>query len=298
MVGSRISHSRSRHCFQSITLLSITRPHHHLPPSSIYFLPPLPLISTHACHSILCIEPRPSFTEVCVFLDPLDQPPRSQSPIAGLQLRIPAHSAQIPIGLLSLDYQPVGERARPPCISFGKPHVEEGIADFLLAVCPPARPLHEMSAHSHTSTNDSSLSIEFTPPETEKSFGAQPRTWMETEHTLTCYQRQLKRLAPSVSFINVPCPTPTLSFSIPQDSLYSHNSHSEDYDPTFDPNFDEDAVYDGLHLTQAVCSSADQSPYVESPYPEVRSAVANFDDPDMPGEPVELSSHHQNHLIK
>ena len=28
----------------------------------------------------------------------------------------------------------------------------------------------------------------------------------------------------------------------------------------------------------------------ESPYPEVRSAVANFDDPEMPGEPVELHS--------
>ncbi|KAF9644264.1 small oligopeptide transporter [Thelephora ganbajun] len=49
-----------------------------------------------------------------------------------------------------------------------------------------------------------------------------------------------------------------------QDSPYSHNSYSEDYDPTFDPNFDEDAIYD------------------ESPYPEVRSAVANFDDPEMP----------------
>lgn len=155
-----------------------------------------------------------------------------------------------------------------------------------------------MSAHNHTSANDSSLSIEFTPPETEKSFGAQPRAWMETEHILTCYQRPSKRLAPSVSFINVPCPTPTLSFQTPQDSLYSHNSYSEDYDPTFDPNFDEDSVYDGLHPTQAVYSSADRSPYVESPYPEVRSAVANFDDPDMPGEPVELTSHHQNQLIE
>ena len=80
-----------------------------------------------------------------------------------------------------------------------------------------------------------------------------------------------------------------------QDSPYSGNSYSEDYDPTFDPNFDEDAVYDGLSPTQAVCPPADQSPHVESPYPEVRSAVANFDDPEMPGESVEPSSLHQSH---
>lgn len=70
-----------------------------LPVLIITFLPPqfissplLPLISTHSYHSILCIKPRSGFTEVCVFLDPLDQPPRSQSPIAGSQLRIPVHS--------------------------------------------------------------------------------------------------------------------------------------------------------------------------------------------------------------
>ena len=92
-----------------------------------------------------------------------------------------------------------------------------------------------------------------------------------------------------------PVPFRRSRFQTPQDSPYSHNSYSEDYDPTFDPNFDEDAVYDGLPPTQAVCLPADLSPHVESPYPEVRSAVANFDDPDMPGESVGLSSLHQTH---
>ena len=32
----------------------------------------------------------------------------------------------------------------------------------------------------------------------------------------------------------------------PQVSPYSRNSYSEDHDPTFDPNFDGDTVYDGL----------------------------------------------------
>jgi hypothetical protein len=75
-----------------------------------------------------------------------------------------------------------------------------------------------------------------------------------------------------------------------QDSPYSRGSYFEDYDPTFDPNFDEDAVYDGLSPTQSVCPPIDRTPRVESPYPEVRSAVANFDDPEMPGESVELPS--------
>jgi hypothetical protein len=78
----------------------------------------------------------------------------------------------------------------------------------------------------------------------------------------------------------------------PQDSPYSGNSYTEDYDPTFDPNFDEDAIYDGLSPTQGARSPADRSPRIESPYPEVRSAVANFDDPEMPGETVGLSSPH------
>lgn len=75
---------------------------------------------------------------------------------------------------------------------------------------------------------------------------------------------------------------------IPQVSLYSRNSYSEDYDPTFDPNFDEDDVFDGLSPPRIICLPADQTRHVESPYPEVRSAVANFDDPEMPGAFVEL----------
>ena len=84
-------------------------------------------------------------------------------------------------------------------------------------------------------------------------------------------------------------------FHTPQVSPYSRNSYSEDYDPTFDPNFDEDAVYDGLFPTQAICPPVDQNPRAESPYPEVRSAVANFDDPEMPGESIELCLPHQSH---
>lgn len=44
-------------------------------------------------------------------------------------------------------------------------------------------------------------------------------------------------------------------FQSPQDTPYSRDSHPEDYDPTFDPNFDEDTVYDGLPPTQFVCPS-------------------------------------------
>lgn len=121
-------------------LLSITLALDYPPPPSpsslLNLFPFSPLISIHTCHLILCIKPRPGLTEVCVFLDPLDRPSRSQSPIAGSQLRIPAHSAQIPIGLLSPDYQPAGEQTRPLCISLGKLHVEEGVAEFLPAVCP------------------------------------------------------------------------------------------------------------------------------------------------------------------
>lgn len=83
-----------------------------------------------------------------------------------------------------------------------------------------------MPDHNHASTSASSSFVEFTPPEAKKSF-----------ETLG---------APHA------------------DPLYSDNSYYEDYDPSFDPNFDEDTVYD------------------ESPYPEVRSAVANVDDPEMP----------------
>lgn len=83
----------------------------------------------------------------------------------------------------------------------------------------------------------------------------------------------------------------------PQDSPFSHNSYSEDYDPTFDPNFDEDAVYDGRFPTRTVCFPADQTYRAESPYPEVRSAVANFDDPEMPGASIELYSSRQSHLL-
>ena len=84
-------------------------------------------------------------------------------------------------------------------------------------------------------------------------------------------------------------------FQSPQDTPYSRNSNLEDYDPTFDPNFDEDTVYDGLPPTQSVCPRVDRATHAESPYPEVRSAVANFDDTEMPGEPAELLSSHQRY---
>lgn len=83
--------------------------------------------------------------------------------------------------------------------------------------------------------------------------------------------------------------------SQPSQDPYSHNSYPEDYDPTFDPNFDEDTVYDGLSSTQPVRPSVDRITRAESPYPEVRSAVANFDDPEMPGKSAEPPSPKSTH---
>ena len=42
-----------------------------------------------------------------------------------------------------------------------------------------------------------------------------------------------------------------------QDPFYSDNSYYEDYDPSFDPNFDEDTIYDGPSPIQVVCILAD-----------------------------------------
>lgn len=40
-----------------------------------------------------------------------------------------------------------------------------------------------MSTHNPASTNDSSLYLESTPSDAEKSFGAQAQAWIQTDHT-------------------------------------------------------------------------------------------------------------------
>lgn len=64
--------------------------------------------------------------------------------------------------------------------------------------------------------------------------------------------------------------------SRPESDIYS----------VFDPNLDTDSGILGKHLVltarQATFAHACWRIEEDSPYPEVRSAVANFDDPDMP----------------
>lgn len=44
----------------------------------------------------------------------------------------------------------------------------------------------------------------------------------------------------------------------PQESPYS--GRYEDYDPTFDPNFDEDTIYDGSLSILIICLPIDRAP--------------------------------------
>jgi len=153
-----------------------------------------------------------------------------------------------------------------------------------------------MSAHNHTSTNDSSFSLEFTPPEVEKSFGADVRARTQTGHSLTFLSETLE--APRTVILSHQCPllrSNTLIFNPLRirPTLATRNLRITT-----------------LHSTQTLTKTlfmmvclqpnlsappVDRATRAESPYPEVRSAVANFDDTEMPGEPVELPSPHHRY---
>lgn len=67
------------------------------------------------------------------------------------------------------------------------------------------------------------------------------------------------------------------------DSTYTAaDSAQESY---FDPNYDSNSIL-GAHHNSLPSSDLIRDPEDDSPYPEVRSAVANFDDPDMPASTI------------
>ena len=148
-----------------------------------------------------------------------------------------------------------------------------------------------MSAHNHTSTNDSSFSLEFTPPEVEKSFGTDVRARTQTRPSADFLSETLE--APRTVIPSHQCPllrSNTLVFNLPR------------IRPTpATPTLNITILLSTQTLTKTlfmmVCLQpnlsappVDRTTRTESPYPEVRSAVANFDDTEMPGEPVELPS--------
>ena len=66
----------------------------------------------------------------------------------------------------------------------------------------------------------------------------------------------------------------------------------EPFDPTFDPNIEYDADEFGVsgvasvQVSQMGLPCRNDSSEDDSPYPEVRCAVANFDDVDMPASTI------------
>lgn len=148
-----------------------------------------------------------------------------------------------------------------------------------------------MSAHNHTSTNDSSISLEFTPPEVEKSFGTAVRARTQTRPPADFLSETLE--APRTVILSHQCPllrSNTLVFNLPR-------IRPTPATPTLKITILLSTQTLTKTLSMMVCFQpnlpvppVDRTTHAESPYPEVRSAVANFDDTEMPGEPVKMPS--------
>lgn len=69
-----------------------------------------------------------------------------------------------------------------------------------------------------------------------------------------------------------------------QENIYTRPNERNDSFSDFDPNidFDADSILGKWEQSSNVRKSTHNVVEEDSPYPEVRSAVANFDDPDMP----------------